>query len=27
MVLITGIAFSLFGFSLERILNPRLQSG
>ena len=26
MVLITGIAFSLFGFSLERILNPRLQS-
>lgn len=27
MVLITGIAFSLFGFSLERILNPRLQKG
>ena len=24
LVLLTGIAFSLFGFTLEKILNPRL---
>jgi len=27
LVLLTGMAFSLFGFSLERILNPRLDKG
>lgn len=26
LVLLTGMAFSLFGFSLERILNPRLMN-
>lgn len=27
LVLLTGMSFSLFGFSLERILNPRLEKG
>jgi peptide/nickel transport system permease protein len=27
LLLLTGFAFSLMGFALDRVLNPRLQQG
>ena len=26
LVLLTGLAFSMLGFALDRVLNPRLQT-